>query len=488
MGACVDKTIPETKGLPPLGNLEQIRVLPIITQSEPGLTADFVAMGVYTSGQSQPVNGGVTWTSSDETVAKVSSKGTVTAIGQGIATITAVVQGQTAKGQIAVGPKTLSVQLAPVKQTGQVDMTSAYQLMALYSDHTKKDVTASSTWAAHYGDIAAVADAGQFVGVAGGSTDVVGIYRDFLSTAPATLTIKDITLSSLAVSGDADMAKGTQSFFGATATFSDSSTVDVSDVTWATTDKAVAEVDADGIVTAKGPGTATISAEYKYRDVTKSGVLAVTVKPAEMVLTGIEVTPATRVVPLGVTSTFAAKGTFSDGTNTFQQDVTQVATWSVTLPKDADGADVTIGTGSLSSLGYRVSALKTFASAATVTAAMKVGDNTIKGTATVQVADTDANVAVAYTVGSAATSIAVGASTKMSNSALYTFADTTLGTFPRNVASLTVWEASPAGIVAVDNGTGTTQGTITGLKAGTATITGYIGGKSVGTRDITVTP
>ena len=78
-------------------------------------------------------------------------------------------------------------------------------------------------------------------------------------------------------------------------------------VTWSSSDQAVATVDANGLVTGKAGGTATITATSTV-DNTKSGSCTVTVIEAQgsIPVTGVTVTPATTSVQVGKTRSLTA--------------------------------------------------------------------------------------------------------------------------------------------------------------------------------------
>lgn len=486
VGGCVDRTLPDTGNLPPLGTMTEVRVLPLVTVSEPGLRETFVAMGVYSSGRSQlvPPAVPVTWSSSDETVATVDSTGTVKALKKGSAFITATAGGFSAKGQINVGPSLVSVQLSPLSQEGIVDVSSAYQLIALYDDHSKKDVTAATTWSTYDPSVAVVDGPGSYTGIGPGTTAVIAAYRGLASLVPATLTITAQPLTNLTVSPAAvTLAIGTIAPLTATATYSpDESDVDASK--WETSDEKIATVDADGVVTAVKAGTATITATYKLGGVTKTATSVVTVTAAK--IKSIAVSPADAYTrPVGASAGFNALATLDDDST---QDVTLSASWSIVQPKDADDKDHPVASGRVLMANgiYSVSALAAYTSPATIVAELGDVTSDVEGAAangSLLVADAPAPT---ISITSSSANVAVGSTATLTASALYTYTDTALGTFTRNVSSLMVWEVSDATVGEVDNGGFPYYGLFTALKTGSVNVTGYYRLESVGTVTITV--
>ena len=82
--------------------LASIEVAPAAVTKQVGATAQFEVTGVYSDGSRSTLTSGVTWTSSDETVATVDAAGLTTARAAGTADIGAAVEDLTAKGTLTV--------------------------------------------------------------------------------------------------------------------------------------------------------------------------------------------------------------------------------------------------------------------------------------------------------------------------------------------------------------------------------------------------
>ena len=122
---------------------------------------------------------------------------------------------------------------------------------------------------------------------------------------------------------DPSIADGTTQQFTATGLYTDGSTQDLTtEVTWASSDEAVATVsnadDSKGLATAVGAGSTTVSA-------TSGGVTGDTTLTVTATLVSIEVTPADPSIANGLTQQFTATGLYSDGST---QDLTTEATWA----------------------------------------------------------------------------------------------------------------------------------------------------------------
>jgi len=116
------------------------------------------------------------------------------------------------------------------------------------------------------------------------------------------------------------LAKGLTQAFTATALWTDLSRSDMTTVvTWMSTNTSVATVSADGVATASGIGTTTITATF----VNIVGSTSLTVTAPTVV--SVAVTPANPALELGANQPFTATGTLTDGSH---QDLTQSASWS----------------------------------------------------------------------------------------------------------------------------------------------------------------
>ena len=131
-------------------------------------------------------------------------------------------------------------------------------------------------------------------------------------TGDTTLTVTDATLVSIEVSpATPSIANGLTQQFTATGLYTDNSTQDLTtQVTWASSDSAVATVSnaagSNGLATTAGVGSTTVSA-------TSGGVSGdTTLTVTDATLVSIEVTPAAPSVANGLTQQFTATGIYTD--------------------------------------------------------------------------------------------------------------------------------------------------------------------------------
>ncbi len=109
----------------------------------------------------------------------------------------------------------------------------------------------------------------------------------------------------------ANVPVGATQQFTAVGNYSDASTKDITtQITWSSSNPAVASINANGLATALSPGTTTISASQEN---IVSLAIVLTVNTAT--LTAISVAPPTPTVLVGATQQFTANGSYSDSTS-----------------------------------------------------------------------------------------------------------------------------------------------------------------------------
>lgn len=221
-----------------------------------------------------------------------------------------------------------------------------------------------------------------------------------------------------------------------------------SDVTayaaWSSSNASVATVSA-GKITAKGVGTATITATYN--GYTAKSTVTVT----DAVTYDYQLSPSSTSLVNGRTTKFTVvKRTFTNGTQTNGQDVSSTFTWT-----SSNTSVATVGSnGVVTGVGKGT---------ATITA--KYGETTLTGTVTVTPAYT-------YELVLNRTSMSMAKGATGTIVATYkTYADGVLES-STNVISTATWSSGNTSVATVS------AGTVTGMGAGTTTITATYNGKS----------
>jgi len=278
-----------------------------------GTSQQFTAMGTYTDGSTQDVTAVVTWSSSDATVAIISnslgSYGLATSSGQGAATITAASASVSASTSITVGQATLtSIAVTPSSISIALGYTEQFAAIATYSDGSTQDITQSATWTSSSPNIAVVNSAGLATSMLAGMTTVSASSGSV--TAGAVLTINaPVPVSLVIAPASATVFIGAPQQFGATLTYSDGSSLNVTGaVTWTSSNPAVATVNNAGLAVGVTGGSSTIGATWGANLLTAN--VGMTVSPPT-----VSITPAVASVALSATVQFGATVTGSANQN-----------------------------------------------------------------------------------------------------------------------------------------------------------------------------
>ena len=222
-------------------------------------------------------------------------------------------------------PALTSVTVSPTSGSIRVGATTQLLALASYSDGSQKDVTSQAAWTSSNTGDASVA-AGLVTGVATGSSTITATFSG--KSGNANLTIVGVT--SVAVTSPSSSVVDTQFLpLTATATYSDSSTQDVTTTaTWTSSDNALATVSTLGVVKGLAATSAvTITATFGGQ----SGPVSLAVVK-EGISTVLTLFPTEAWTYLNSTLQMTATYTPSGGKAT---DVTTQATWTSTNPAKA---------------------------------------------------------------------------------------------------------------------------------------------------------
>ena len=350
--------------------IASIEVHPALSTLGVGGRAQLTATARDAAGR--PIPGvSFSWRSSDPATVAVSSTGLVRALRRGNAFIAARAGGRVGRAQVRVEstPVVASVTIAPA--SGSVAVGQSLQFVATAKDAAGNPLTGiAMAWSSSQPQYATVDTAGRATGRAAGVTNVTatsGVY-----SATATLTVTEANpppppppspapVASVVVTpATASVEVGQSTQFTATLRDSAGNTLVGRTIAWHSNSPGLASVDTAGRATGLATGTATIVATSEG----KSASASLTVNappPPPVVVTRMDVTPATATVAIGATRQFAATEVLSDGTSRAATGVTWTAT----------GGTVTVGglyTAGSSAGSYRVIGTKgAFADTAAVT-------------------------------------------------------------------------------------------------------------------------
>ncbi len=226
----------------------------------------------------------VSWSSSNPSAATVSSQGLVTAVANGVATITATSEGKS--GSAAVTVVNLPVGSVTVEPPGpSVVLGSSVQLSAVVRDVSGNVVTDRAvTWSTSNPALVTISSSGIATGVAVGSATITATSEGKSGTT--LVTVVPLPVGSVTVSPPTASTR-VASTTTLTATVKDQSGTVVTNrvVTWTSSNTAVATV-VGGVVTGVTPGVVTITATSEGKSgtatvtVAATPVASVTVQPA----------------------------------------------------------------------------------------------------------------------------------------------------------------------------------------------------------------
>ncbi len=220
-------------------------------------------------------NKGVTWSSSDKSIATVEN-GKVKGLKEGKVTITAETKDGGYKATATITVKTIKVtgvSLNTVSKTIAVGQTYTLKATVKPADASNKGVK----WSSSDTSIVTV-DGGKIKGIKEGTATVTVTTKDGNHKATATITVKPAQVTKVTISGKSSVT------VGKTITLSASvSTIGNADKTvkWESSDTSIATVSSKGVVKGIKPGTVTIKATAGGKTATKK----ITVVAAKMSLT-----------------------------------------------------------------------------------------------------------------------------------------------------------------------------------------------------------
>jgi len=429
--------------------LQGLAVSPASASVTPGSALQFSATGTYSDATTRDLTAAATWSSSDAKIATVLG-GTASGVAKGQATISAAMGGFTASAQLAViDPVLRSLTLSPSSATLALGSVVQLALIGTYSDATARDLTSSATWSSTDAAVAIVT-AGGVTGVGSGAATISASFGGL--TAYAHVAVTAAALVQIDVEPQLPTLPTLfDQAFTAIGIYSDGSKQDLTaQATWATGDRTVATVSAAGVVHPAAAGATSVSATFD--GVTGSTTLTVSTATPQ----SIEVDPPTASIAKGTAASFAAIGTYSDGTTL---DLTSHATWS-----SSDDAVV----GVVAAAGA-VSAEARAVGAATVTASFAG----VSGAASITVTPSPL---ASIAIDPLSISVANGSSQQLALSGVLQDGTAQVLTSDPEV----IWTSSDPQVAAVS------RGFVTTVAPGAATVTATLLGFSA-TCDVTVT-
>lgn len=236
-----------------------VDVEPQLDTIQLGGTANFTAQPLDSAGNKLSGRT-VTWNSSDNTVAIVSSTGHVVSEGIGSATITATSEGQVGSATVVViAVPVASVTVSPASKTMNVGDTATFS--ATTKDAQGHVLTGRViTWSSDNTAVATVDSTGLVTAVGAGSANITATSEG--QTGSSAVTVNPVPVGSVIVKPqDTTMTAGDSAQFSAQTLDSKGNPLDGRAVSWSTSDKKIASVSGSGVVQAmKASPSVTITA------------------------------------------------------------------------------------------------------------------------------------------------------------------------------------------------------------------------------------
>ena len=291
-------------------------VTPPHADAAPGGKTQFTAVA-YDASQNVLPDRAIIWSTSNAGVATVGASGVVSAVGPGLATITATSEGKSGVGTIAVSQAAVAtVAVTPTPLSMTVGQTT--QLAATLADSAGNVLSGRTVaWSTSNPAVATVSAQGVVTAVAQGIAAITATSEGKSGTA--SLTVTNVAVGSVVVQPQApSIAVGTSVQLSVTVRDVNGNLVTDRVVTWSSSSSAIATVTTAGLVTGVGHGNAVITATSEG----KSGTTTVTV--TGFPVGSVVVSPATKAML--VTQNFALSVTVKDSLGTVVTD--RPVSWS----------------------------------------------------------------------------------------------------------------------------------------------------------------
>ncbi|ENP7383857.1 Ig-like domain-containing protein [Vibrio parahaemolyticus] len=347
--------------------ISSIQVTPAIETTPVGLTRSFTAKALLSDGTSRDITDSPTlsWSTDNPSIATISNVAGSEGVAKGEAIGSVMVTATENSGSSSlVGTARLDVteaivtdlQVTPPSALVANGLTQQYTAKAILSDGSSQDVTsdAAISWTTDNSAIATISNDVTNKGTAKGESVGGPITITATGTAggqtfkgTATLTVTDAVVQRLQVTPATETTPvGLSRTFIARAFFSDGTSRNVTNdpaVSWSSSDNDIAtvvtgETSGNGVAKGESQGEVTIKASGTANGQTFEGTAQLNVTAAEVA--SIEVAPSSDTTPIGLTKSFTATVTLTDGTTKIDVTNDPAISWS-----SSDTGVATIETG-----------------------------------------------------------------------------------------------------------------------------------------------
>jgi len=212
----------------------------------------YAATALFSDGSTKDESSSATWTSSNTSVAVVSTTGLASGIGLGTTNITATFNGIPSKSETLAVDQLNSITLSPLSATVPLGAGQSFFAIGNFTFASggtgNLDVSASPTiWSSSNTSVATVDSSGNATTVGQGTTTITATSCDGITSGTATLNVGPAAATSLVITPSTiTISTGTTTLFTAVELLSDNTTQPIppgTAVTWTSSKTTVATID-----------------------------------------------------------------------------------------------------------------------------------------------------------------------------------------------------------------------------------------------------
>jgi len=334
--------------------LSQITITPQNIVLASGTHVQLRATGTFSDNHRQDISNLVLWSSSNEASVFVSNSantnGFAFAADSGESTVTANYNNHSANTKIT----TTNATLDGINIVFDDDNTlakghiKALKAIGNYSDGSIQDISNQVSWQSSNESLCFISNnqttSGKLTGISEGNCQITARLQSASSTLLFKIT--DAVLESISISpGQILLAKGSEIQLSAMGTYSDQSTLDITNIViWQTTSP---EIFINNTSPSKGKLTATVAGTFSLTASLNGTSESINITVTESELSSIAITPNILEISKGTSIQYAALGTFSDDTT---QDISSQVLWSVSDEQAAIVSNVYPNNGNLNAI------------------------------------------------------------------------------------------------------------------------------------------
>ena len=174
-------------------SLTSLQVSPFSPTLNMGQTQQFSATGTFSDGSTQNITNNVTWSSSNSTVAAVSSSGLATASGHGSTNITATSGTVSGSSPLTVEGVLSSIQVSPVGNSIVTGTGQQFTATGVFTDGTSENLTSSVVWSSSNTSVATINSSGAATGVSAGNANITASSGGIVGSTGLTVTQPVVT-------------------------------------------------------------------------------------------------------------------------------------------------------------------------------------------------------------------------------------------------------------------------------------------------------